>query len=408
MQEFLKFVIVGHVDHGKSTLIGRMLFDTDSLPEGKMEEIKKMSEEMGKEAEFAYVLDALEEEMKQGITIDTTQIWFKTPKRQYVIIDAPGHKEFLKNMITGASQGEAAILIVDVDEGVRENTKRHAYILSMLGIKQVIVVMNKMDLVEYKEERYKEVKEELEKFLEQLGVKPTYYIPISAKKGDNVTKKSESMPWYTGMTVLEALDTFKNLPPLSDKPLRYPIQDVYKIDEKRIFVGRVEAGKLKAGQEIAFYPENNKSTIKTIEKFEEKSEDAQAGDSIGMTLTDALFVDRGHICCSEDSKPKMSKKLDVTVFWMSKEELKKDEILLFKLATEEISVRIKEIKKRMDSSTLDVIEDSAEILKNTEVGILSLESEEPIIYDDFNDIPTMGRFVLVREEDVVAGGIVKE
>ncbi|MBW3019064.1 GTP-binding protein, partial [Candidatus Woesearchaeota archaeon] len=201
MQEYLKFVIVGHVDHGKSTLIGRLLYDTNSLPEGKMEEIKKMSEEKGKEAEFAFVLDALEEEMEQGITIDTTQIWFKTPKRQYVIIDAPGHKEFLKNMITGASQGEAAILIVDAEEGVKENTKRHAYILSMLGIKQVVVVMNKMDLVGYKEERYNEVKTELEKFLGQLGVKPLYYIPLSAKQGDNVAKKSENMPWYTGMTV---------------------------------------------------------------------------------------------------------------------------------------------------------------------------------------------------------------
>lgn len=408
MQEFLKFVIVGHVDHGKSTLIGRLLYDTDSLPEGKMEEIKKMSEEMGKEAEFAYVLDALEEEMKQGITIDTTQIWFKTPKRQYVIIDAPGHKEFLKNMITGASQGEAAILIVDVDEGVKENTKRHAYILSMLGIKQVIVLMNKMDLAGYKKERYDEVKEELEKFLTQFEVKPLCYIPISAKEGGNVAKKSENIPWYTGITVLDALDTFENLPLLSDKPLRYPIQDVYKIDDKRIFVGKVESGKLKVGQEIIFYPEENKSTINTIEKFDEKPIESQAGDSIGITLADALFIDRGHIGYSEDSKPKIEKKLDITVFWMSKETLKKDEILLFKLATQEIAVRVKEIKKRMDSSSLEVLEENAEILKNTEVGILSLEAENPIIYDYFNDILTMGRFVLVRGEDVVAGGIIKE
>lgn len=405
--EFLKFVIVGHVDHGKSTLIGRLLYDTDSLPEGKMEDIKKASEEKGKEAEFAFVLDALEEEMEQGITIDTTQIWFKTDMRQYVIIDAPGHKEFLKNMITGASQGEAAILIVDAEEGVRENTKRHAYILSMLGIKQVVVVMNKMDLVDYKEERYNEVKEELEKFLAQLNIKPSYVIPISAKQGENVAKKSEKMPWYDGKIVLEALDTFEKLKPISDKALRYPIQDVYKIEDKRIFAGRVESGTMKKNDEIMFYPEKNKSTIKTIEKFGEEPTEAKAGESIGITLNDALFVDRGHIGFREGEEPQMEKELEVTVFWMSKEELKKDELLTFQLATEEVTVKVTEIKQRMDSSTLEIIEDNADKLQNTEVGKLRLASEKPIVFDKFIDIPTMGRFVLVKQNDVVAGGIIQ-
>ena len=408
MQEFLKFVIVGHIDHGKSTLIGRLLFDTNSLPEGKMEEIKKMSEEMGKEVEFAYVLDALEEEMKQGITIDTTQIWFKTPAREYVIIDAPGHKEFLKNMITGASQAEAAILIVDAEEGVKENTKRHAYILSMLGIKQVIVVINKMDLVDYKEERFNEVKNELEKFLAKLGVKPTYFIPISAKSGDFVTKKTNKMHWYEGITVLEALDTFKNVLPLSNKPLRYAVQDVYKINDKRIFVGRVESGRIKKRQEIRFYPEQNESTIKTIEKFEEEPTEAKARDSIGITLTDSLFVDRGQIGFEKGQEPKMNKKVELTVFWMSKEELKKNELITLQLATQEITVKINEIKRKIDSSTLEMLEENSETLKNTEVGILSVESETPLVYDNFTDIPAMGRFVLVRNKDVMAGGIIKE
>jgi sulfate adenylyltransferase large subunit len=407
MQEYLKFVIVGHVDHGKSTLIGRLLYDTDSLPEGKMEELKQMSEEKGKDVEFAFVLDSLEEEMEQGITIDTTQIWFNTPKRQYVIIDAPGHKEFLKNMITGASQGEAAILIVDAEEGVKENTKRHAYILSMLGIKQVVVVMNKMDLVGYKEERYNEVKDELEKFLGQLGVNPMYYIPISAKEGDNVANKSANMPWYTGMTVLETLDTLKNLPPLCDKPLRYPVQDVYKIDDKRIFVGRIESGMLKKDQKIMFAPEENESTVKTIEKMGQEPTEAKAGDSIGITLNDALFVDRGHVGYAPGEEPKTARNLDVTVFWMSKQALNKDDLLTLQLSTQEITVKIKDIKQRMDSSTLDILEENATQLKNTEVGVLTIESEKPLIYDDFNDIPTMGRFVLVKEHDVVAGGIIK-
>jgi sulfate adenylyltransferase large subunit len=404
--EFLKFVIVGHVDHGKSTLIGRMLYDTDSLPEGKMEDIKKASAEKGKEAEFAYLLDALEEEMEQGITIDTTQIWFKTDKRQYVIIDAPGHKEFLKNMITGASQAEAAILIVDAEEGVRENTKRHAYILGMLGIKQVTVVMNKMDLVEYKEERYKEVRDELEQFLEKLSIKPSYVIPISAKEGENVARKSDKMDWYKGKTVLESLDTFEKLKPISDKALRYPVQDVYKINDKRIFVGRVESGTIKEGQDIMFYPEKNESKVKTVEKFQEEPTEAEAGESIGITLDDALFIDRGHIGFNKGEEPRMENELEVTVFWMSKKELKKGDLLAIQLATQEVTLKVEEIHKRMDSSTLEIIEEDAEILKNTEVGTLKVKSEKPIIFDKFTEIPTMGRFVLVKENDVVAGGII--
>ncbi|MBW3019430.1 adenylyl-sulfate kinase, partial [Candidatus Woesearchaeota archaeon] len=191
------------------------------------------------------------------------------------------------------------------------------------------------------------------------------------------------------------------------KPLRYPIQDVYKIDDKRIFVGRVEAGRLKKGQEIMFAPEENTSTVKTIEKMGQEPTEAKAGDSIGITLDDALFVDRGHVGYAPGAAPKMSKNLDVTVFWMSKEELKKDELLTMQLATQAITIKVKDIRKRMDSSTLDILEENAALLKNTEVGTLNIESEKPIIYDDFNDIPTMGRFVLVKGHDVVAGGIIK-
>ena len=208
-KEHMKIVIVGHVDHGKSTLIGRLLYDTSSLPDGFIEEIKKTCEMLGRELEFAYVLDSLEEEREQNITIDTTQTFFKTKKREYVIIDAPGHKEFVKNMITGASLAEAAILIVSAKEGVQEQTKRHAYILSMLGIKQVIVAVNKIDLIGYKEEIFNSVKGELLKFLDSVKIKPSYVIPISAKEGDNIAKKSEKIRWYSSLTVLEALDAFE-------------------------------------------------------------------------------------------------------------------------------------------------------------------------------------------------------
>ena len=230
----LNFVIVGHVDHGKSTLIGRLLYDTDSLPSDKIEEIKKTSEGLGRKTEFAYLLDHLEEERQQGLTIDTTQVFFKTDKRCYVIIDAPGHVEFVKNMVTGASQAEAAILIIDVKEGIKEQTKRHAYILSLLGLNQVVVILNKMDLVDFSEGRFNEVKKGAQEFLNSINMDPLFYIPICAIKGDNIARRSERMNWYNGPTLLESLDTLKSRESAENKPLIFPIQDAYKIDDKRI------------------------------------------------------------------------------------------------------------------------------------------------------------------------------
>ncbi len=246
----LKFVIVGHVDHGKSTLIGRLLYDTHSLAVDKIEEIEKASRDLGKETEFAYLLDHLEEERQQGITIDTTQAFFKTEKRQYVIIDAPGHVEFVKNMITGASQAEAAVLIIDAGEGVREQTRRHAYLLSMLGLNQVIVVLNKMDLVKFGEESFNEVKNKIDEFLNSINMRPVSYIPICAIKGDNIARKSPKMNWYSGLTFLETLDVLENRESSENKPLIFPVQDVYEIGDKRIVVGRIEAGVLEKGCRI--------------------------------------------------------------------------------------------------------------------------------------------------------------
>ncbi|MFV1950885.1 MAG: GTP-binding protein, partial [Nitrospinota bacterium] len=246
----LKIVIVGHVDHGKSTLIGRLFYDTDSLPPDKIEEIQRTCEELGREMEFAFLLDHLQEEREQGVTIDTAQTFFKTDTREYVIIDAPGHKEFLKNMITGASQAEAAVLIVDAMEGLQEQTKRHAYILDMLGLKQVVVVINKMDLVDFKEKRFEEVKSSLVTFLDSINIKPSSFIPISAKEGYNVAKKADIMGWYNGFTLLEALDTLNNQKSPVGKALQFPVQDVYKIGDKRILVGRIENGRIAKGQQV--------------------------------------------------------------------------------------------------------------------------------------------------------------
>src|SRR5712692_21808 len=224
--ECVKIVFVGHVDHGKSTLIGRILHDTASLPDGKIDMIKKACAAEGIEFEFAFLLDALLEEQEQNVTIDTTQIPFRTERRRYAIIDAPGHKEFLKNMITGASNADAAILVIAAGEGVREQSRRHAYLLSLLGIKQVIVVVNKMDLVDFSEKRFEEIKSEYRKFLVDLALEAREFVPTSAKTGENIAQRSKEMKWHRGATVIEALDATQPNAPLVDLPLRFCVQDV--------------------------------------------------------------------------------------------------------------------------------------------------------------------------------------
>lgn len=404
--EHLKFVIVGHVDHGKSTLIGRLFYDTNSLPEEKIAEVKATCEALGRDMEFGFVMDHLEEERTQGITIDTAQTFFKTEKRHYVIIDAPGHKEFIKNMITGASQAEAAILIVDSEEGVQEQTKRHAYILGMLGLDQVIVVLNKMDLVGYSQDRFEEVKKETLGFLGSINIKPTYVIPISASKGDNVANSAEeTMDWYDGPTVLKALDSFRIKQPALEKPLRFPLQDIYKVKDKRIHVGRVEAGKMQTGQEIVFLPQNEKTTIRSVEMLWQERTQAEAGECIGITLEHPLFLERGAIACQADDLPVTTNKIRANVFWMSKMPFKNGDPVNLKVATQEQAVKVT-IEKKVDSSTLEPINENVDQILNNEVAQVLIESPEPFVVENFNDFQELGRFVLVRDMDVVAGGII--
>ena len=404
----LNFVIVGHVDHGKSTLIGRLLYDTDSLAPDKIEEVKKASEKQGKDTEFAFLLDHLEEERQQGITIDTTQVFFKTDKRRYVIIDAPGHVEFVKNMITGASQAEAAVLIVDVAEGVKEQTKRHSYMLAMLGLAQVVVVMNKMDLADYSQSHYEKIKCDVESFLASIGVSPKFYIPISAIKGENITSRSEKLGWYDGPTFLESLDTLENKLPNENKSLILPVQDVYKIDDKRMNAGRVEAGKITQGQQIKILPSGQITTVKTVEKFLENITSAGAGDSIGFTTQDSVFLDRGDIVCIPGEEPLLTDEVQAKVFWMSRRPLSINDRLIIRCATQETKCNIQAIHKRINSSSLELIEENASTLENLEVAEVTIRTKKPIAIKNFNEIQELGRFVLVMNENIVAGGIITE
>ena len=404
--DVLSFVIVGHVDHGKSTLIGRLLFDSDSLPPDKIKEIKKASGGQGRRTEFAYLLDHLEEERKQGITIDTTQVFFKSPNRRYVIIDAPGHVEFVRNMITGASQAEAAVLIVDAAEGVKEQTRRHSYMLSLLGLNQVVVVLNKMDLVDFSSERFDAVKEDVRQWLGAVGIQPTLYIPISAIEGYNIAHKSELMPWYAGPTFLESLDSLGNKQPAQDKPPLFPIQDVYKVADKRINVGRLESGVIEQGMEIKILPSGRTTSVYSIERFLQDTNKAVASECIGITTADSVFLERGNIICSPGKEPTLTDRIPASVFWMSKRDFTKGEQLTLRCATQETPCRIEKIERRIDSASLETIEEKAEVIKNLEVAEVVIKTKKPLAIKDFNDVQELGRFVLVADGNTCAGGII--
>lgn len=407
MKNIMNIVIVGHVDHGKSTLIGRLFYDTDSLPLGVADEIRKTCEMLGRDMEFAYILDSLSEEREQNITIDTTQSFFKTAKRKYAIIDAPGHKEFLRNMITGAAQADAGVLIVSADEGVQEQSKRHAYMLSLLGLKQIVVVINKMDTFGYAQKRFDEVQCEMTAFLEKLGITPRHVIPISAREGDNVANTSKNMPWYTGPTVLEALDGFITKEEETNKPLRFPVQDVYKIGDKRITVGRVESGSISAGDAVTFLPSGKTTKVKSIETFLKNRTEARRGECIGVTTTDPLFVERGEVMIkSSEQKPVPTSTFNAKVFWMARQPVSVNEKIMLRCATQEVPCVIEAIHQRIDSSNVVVVEENAQVLNETDVGEVTIKTTAPIVVESIKDIEELGRFVLVKGNDVAGGGIV--
>ncbi len=339
----LRVVFVGHVDHGKSTLIGRILHDTGSLPEGKVDEITKASAAEGMEFEFAFLLDALLEEQKQNVTIDTTEIPFRTARRRYAIIDAPGHKEFLKNMITGASRADAAILVISADEGVREQSRRHAYLLSMLGVKHVIVVVNKMDLVDYSEKRFREIEQEYRKFLSELGLDARTFIPASAKEGENVARASMKMKWYCAASVLEALDLLGPQERDIDLPLRFCVQDVYE---------------------------------------------------------------RGYVASHANETPIEANRFHADLFWIVREPLRVGHLYNLRLATQDVKCEVVSIERVMDSSTLESKSDGREQLERNEIGRLTIQTRGRLVIDNHERIPNLGRFVIIDDGQICGGGTI--
>ncbi len=409
----MNIVIVGHVDHGKSTVIGRLLADTHSLPEGKLEQVRAQCELNSRPFEYAFLLDALKDEQAQGITIDAARVFFKTESRPYLILDAPGHIEFLKNMITGAARAEAALLVIDAAEGVQENSRRHGYMMSLLGIRQLAVLVNKMDLVSWDQAVFDGIVREYGAFLDQVGIRPSAFIPVSGRGGDNIADRSQHLAWYRGPTVLEALDAFRSEPAPTDRPFRMPVQDVYKFtkqgDDRRIVAGTIESGTVRVGDHVIFYPSGKKSRVKSIEAFNRPAATrADAGHAVGFTLQEQIYITRGEVATLEpEPRPQVTTRLRVSLFWLGKQPMVKRKEYMLKLGTARVTARVEEILRVMDASTLGTTEQRSAIQRH-DVAEAVLKLDRAIACDLAEDIASTSRFVIVDDFEIRGGGIVRE
>ncbi len=402
----IRIVIVGHVDHGKSTLVGRLLHETGSLPDGKLDMLKAVSARRGMPFEWSFLLDALQTERDQGITIDTTQIRFRTNARDVILIDAPGHAEFLRNMITGASQADAAVLIIDALEGVRDQTRRHGYLLHLLGIRQVAVVVNKMDRVDFSAERFNAIKDEISAHLVGLGVTPAAVIPISSRDGDGVAERTPRIDWYGGPTVVGALDSLTPARPLDELPLRLPVQAIYKFDDRRIVAGRVESGSIGTGDEIVIMPAGKIAKVKSVESWPVTPLSARqgAGRCVGITLDRELFLERGDILAPLHAAPRDTRRLRARIFWLHDQPLSVGATVLLRLGTRETRATVAEITNAVDPGDLTQTKTSS-IGRNT-VGEIDVSLAQPLAADAYTDNPRTGRLVIEMNGRIAGGGLV--
>lgn len=405
MRDLLRIVIVGHVDHGKSTLVGRLFHDTGSLPEGKLEAIRGMCERRGMPFEWAFLMDAFQSERDQGITIDTSQIWFKTARRDYTIIDAPGHREFIKNMVTGAANADAAVMLIDASQGVQQQSRTHAYLLQLLGVRQIVVLVNKMDLVGLSAARFAEIEQTYRHYLDEIGLAPAAIIPIVARDGDNIVTPSARMPWYQGATLVATLDELASKADLSALPLRLPVQDVYKFDDRRILAGRIQTGSLQVGDRLLFSPSNKTARIASIETWSAPAKTrGEAGESVGITLDEQLFIERGDIASHEAQPPIETNVFNGRLFWLSHAPLRTGQSYRLRLQSREVPVTIQQISALYDVEQLS--SSPSEEVPYNGIAEVVLRSQAMLALDPIDDNPATGRFVLTDGINLVAGGII--
>ena len=401
----LKLAIVGHVDHGKSTLVGRLLHETDALPEGKVRAVQAMSEKRGMPFEWAFVIDAMQAERDQGITIDTTQIRFKSDRRNYVLIDAPGHRQFLKNMVSGAASADAVVLVVDAHEGVQEQTRRHAYLLRLLGVPRVVVAVNKMDLARYEEKRFAEVKDEVAAYLRSIAIEDVLFVPVAAREGANLKLRSAEMRWYQGPTLLEALDALPQPKDAAELPLRMWVQDVYKFDERRIVAGRVESGRLRVGDTLLFSPSNASARVASIESWNAaEPAEATAGASVGITLDEDIFVERGQVASHPQAAPLATNAFRARIFWLGRRPLAAGVQYRLRHGCAETLAVIERVERIVDTTTLEAA--AGNEVAGGAVAEVLVRLRGLLAVDDRAQHPVTGRFVLLEGSEIVGGGTV--
>ncbi len=412
-KEHINIAMIGHVDHGKSTLIGRLLYDAGEIPEHIIEKYRKEAQEKGKATfEFAWVMDKLKEERERGITIDVAHRKFNTQKYEVTIVDCPGHRDFIKNMITGASQADAAILVVDVVDCVQAQTKEHVFLSRTLGINQLIVAINKMDRVNYDQQAYEKCKEQVAKLIQLVGYKPSEvpFIPVSAYNGDNVLKKSDKTPWYDGITIFEAIDQLKPPEKLVDKPLRIPIQDVYSISGVgTVPVGRVESGVLKVGDKVIFNPAGVTGEVKSIEMHHEAIPQAEPGDNIGFNVRGVSKNDirRGDVAGHPDNPPTVVRDFTAQIVVLQHPTaITVGYTPVVHAHTAQVACQFVELQKKIDPRTGQVKEENPQFLKTGDAAVVKLQPTRPMVIEKVKDIPPLGRFAVRDMGMTVAAGMV--
>ncbi len=414
-KEHINVAMIGHVDHGKSTLIGRLLYDAGEIPEHIIEKYRKEAQEKGKATfEFAWVMDRLKEERERGITIDVAHRKFNTQKYEITIVDCPGHRDFIKNMITGASQADAAILVVDVVDCVQAQTKEHVFLARTLGINQLIVAINKMDRVNYDQKEFEKCRDAVVKLIQLVGYRPdeTPVIPVSAYNGDNVLNRTDATSWYNGPTIFESLDSLKPPEKLTDKPLRIPIQDVYSISGVgTVPVGRVESGVLKVGDKIIFNPAGVAGEVKSIEMHHEAIPQAEPGDNIGFNVRGVSKNDirRGDVAGHPDSPPTVVRDFTAQIVVLQHPTaITIGYTPVVHAHTAQVACQFIELQKKIDPRTGQVKEENPQFLKTGDAAIVKLQPTRPMVIEKVKDIPPMGRFAVRDMGMTVAAGMVLE
>jgi len=413
-KEHLNLVFIGHVDSGKSTTVGRILYETGAISEQVLNRLKDEAAKVGKATfEFAFVMDSLKEERERGVTIDIAHREFETPKYHCTIIDAPGHRDFVKNMITGAAQADAAFLVVSVKDGVQPQTKEHAFLAKVLGISQLAINMNKMDAVNYSQAEHDKVKAEVEKLLKGIGydVSKVKFIAASGYAGDNVTKKSTNMPWYNGPTILEVIDMFAVPAKPRDKPLRLPIQDVFTITgHGTVPVGRVETGVMKPNTPVVVMPSGAKGEVKKIEMHHQELTEAVPGDNVGFNLkgVDKKDIRRGDVVGSSDSPPTVAAEFTAQVVVLNHPTaISVGYTPVFHIHTAQFAGRVTEIIDKKDPKTGQSA-GKADFVKTGDVAVLRIQPLKPIVIEKFQEFPPLGRFAIRDMGQTVAAGVVLE